>query len=792
VHRVNVPELGCRVRLIPWSLMRRASFILAFAALCIIALVGVTYSMRRAHSPHKPRVLPISLKPKDDGVAPHGWDTSKDDPQTNRPVYKLHATWFGATNSPSTFELHGLWLKQYNKKGDDYTYIKAEKALFDEKSEVMTSDGPVSIVMNVPVDKDAEDKSELAKRVQVETSGVVYETKTFKAHTSQAANFIFPNGSGRAVGVEYDPNSKILHLMSQVVLDRNGMHVETADLVYNLGEQKVYLTPWSKLQRESMTIQAQKSVVTLVDQKVHQIDSEQPSGVDDRKGRHVEYSADRMTASFDEDGNMTEVVGSPHARVVSFQERAKTVLTGDKADLHFEQEDKIKAGVDTTDSYLSSVTAEGQAVAESSPIPQPGVVPTETRILRSQKIDLSMKPGGQEVQEIYTDSKAQLEFKPNTPQQVHRVIDASKMRIIYGEHTYVDTFHGWNVATRTDKPRKPDEKKPPVPAYTWSDEMIAKFVPNSSDVDHIEQRGNFRYQEGVRNAWAKKAILEQKINRITLVDHAKVLDDTGFTSGDLIVMDQDSGDMDVTGKVLSVRAPDKNQKPGTSMLDQTQAMQAKADKMRSRDNNIQVFYDGNVVMWQGANRITADHIEIDRDEQILHAFGNVVSELVDNQKTGDTNGKQAATAATPVSNPIYTTVKAPDLLYHDDTRVALYSGGVTLLRNKMIVTSRELRAFLTPKTENNKDDSSLDHAFADGELVVVDQIGPNHKRTGSSDHGEYYSKEDKVVLTGGSPQIVDSLRGITRGSLITYYSGDDRLLVEGEDNKPAFTKLIKK
>jgi lipopolysaccharide export system protein LptA len=221
-------------------------------------------------------------------------------------------------------------------------------------------------------------------------------------------------------------------------------------------------------------------------------------------------------------------------------------------------------------------------------------------------------------------------------------------------------------------------------------------------------------------------------------------------------------------------------------------MQAKADKMRSRDNNIQVFYDGNVVMWQGANRITADHIEIDRNEQILHAFGNVVSELVDNQKAGDSNGKQAATAATPVSNPIYTTVKAPDLLYHDDTRVALYSGGVTLLRNKMIVTSRELRAFLTPKTENNKDDSSLDHAFADGELVVVDQIGPNHKRTGSSDHGEYYSKEDKVVLTGGSPQIVDSLRGITRGSLITYYSGDDRLLVEGEDNKPAFTKLIKK
>jgi lipopolysaccharide export system protein LptA len=224
------------------------------------------------------------------------------------------------------------------------------------------------------------------------------------------------------------------------------------------------------------------------------------------------------------------------------------------------------------------------------------------------------------------------------------------------------------------------------------------------------------------------------------------------------------------------------------MLDQTQALQAKADKMRSRENNLQVFYDGNVVMWQGANRITADKIEIDRDSEILHASGQVISELVDNKKTDDAASKSAA----GVNNPVYTTVKAPDLLYHDDTREAVYSGGVTLLRNAMIVTSKELRAFLTPKTDDNKGDSSLDHAFADGNLVVLDTIGPNHKRTGRADHGEYYTKEDKVVLKGGAPQIVDSLRGITRGNLITYYSGDDRLMVKGEDKKPAFTKLIKK
>lgn len=781
--------------------MRRASPLLAIAAILLTAIVGITYSVRHSLAAHRKLERPPNLAPEVHGLAPQGWTYGKDDPETNKPMVRVSADSFRLLDNPSAYELHGLKLKQYNKKDANYTYIKAEEALFDERSEVMKSNGPVSIVMNVPVDKDAEDKEELAKRVQVQTSGVVYDTKTYKVQTDQLANFIFPDGTGRAVGVEYDPHTKIMHMKSQVVLDRNGMHIETNDLIYNEGEQKIYLSPWSKLQRQTMTIDAKNATVILADDKDHrgkvkQIEAEQPKGVDDRKGRHVEYSADHMTALFDDDGNMTEVAGTHNARVLSVQDKAKTVITGDRADLHFGLE--TKAGKDKPDSFLESVMAVGNAVAESSPVPQAGVTPTETRILRSETIDLDMKKGGQEVQEIRAPEKAQLEFKPNIPTQVHRVLDASKMRIIYGDHSYVDTFLGWNVTTRTDKPPTPGQKKAPQPAFTWSDEMTAKFEPNSRNVDHIDQRGHFRYKEGDRTAASNRAVLEQKINRITLIDRAKVSDDTGSTQGDLIVMDQASGDMDVTGKVLSVRAPEKNQKPGTSMLDDKQPLQARADKMRSRDNNYHVFYDGNVVMWQGANRITADKIEINRDEQTLTASGHVVSELVDNKKApaGDppsTGGSHSTPVpAADAQSPVYTTVKAPHLIYHDDTRVALYSGGVTLLRNAMTVTSDELRAFLTPKTENNSDQSSLDHALADGNVVVVDVLGPNHTRRGCSNHGEYYTKEDKVVLTGGTPEMADSIRGTTTGKEITYFSGDDHLLVDGDSTKPAFSKMIKK
>jgi lipopolysaccharide export system protein LptA len=67
----------------------------------------------------------------------------------------------------------------------------------------------------------------------------------------------------------------------------------------------------------------------------------------------------------------------------------------------------------------------------------------------------------------------------------------------------------------------------------------------------------------------------------------------------------------------------------------------------------------------------------------------------------------------------------------------------------------------------------------------------NRTRTGTSDHCEYFTKEDKVVLNGGAPQFVDSRKGITRGKQLTYFSSDDKLIVEGETEKISLTRMKK-
>jgi lipopolysaccharide export system protein LptA len=110
----------------------------------------------------------------------------------------------------------------------------------------------------------------------------------------------------------------------------------------------------------------------------------------------------------------------------------------------------------------------------------------------------------------------------------------------------------------------------------------------------------------------------------------------------------------------------------------------------------------------------------------------------------------------------------------------------------MTITARELLAFLTPKTPEHEDDSSLDHAFADGNVVVVGVLGGNHTRTGTADHCEYWTSNSKVILSGGSPELKDSYKGVTRGHQLTYFGDDDRLLVDGLEKKLAFTEMKKK
>jgi lipopolysaccharide export system protein LptA len=62
-------------------------------------------------------------------------------------------------------------------------------------------------------------------------------------------------------------------------------------------------------------------------------------------------------------------------------------------------------------------------------------------------------------------------------------------------------------------------------------------------------------------------------------------------------------------------------------------------------------------------------------------------------------------------------------------------------------------------------------------------------RTGSSEHCEYYPKENKVILNGGLAKMADTRKGTTVGEQLTYYSNTDHVIVEGRPKQPVVTDM---
>lgn len=379
-----------------------------------------------------------------------------------------------------------------------------------------------------------------------------------------------------------------------------------------------------------------------------------------------------------------------------------------------------------------------------------------------------------------THAPGRLEFLPNLPAQHHRTLDGKDMVIAYGPQNRIDTFRAQDVKTQTD-PTAEERRRNEAVTLTASREMLARFEPATSQVASIEQSGDFTYEGGGRRARAAKATLDSDQNVMLLETAARVWDPTGSTSADHIRLDQRTGNFTAEGGVNSSRLPDKSEKnPG--MLSGDEPLQAQARKMESSNRNRTVHYEGSVNLWQGANRIQANAVDIDREKQALMADGGVVTNLWEQPKEERNAGQKKKSSA-----PVLTVVHAGHLVYTDQDRLADYTGGALLNRPTLQVKAGELRAFLA---EANAD-SRLEKAFAEGAVEVV-QTGANRTRTGTADHGEYYPDEQKVILRGGKPQLVDSLKGTTHGVELTYFANDDRLLVNGSAEQPAKSRIRRK
>ena len=750
--------------------MRGPRWLLLLAIAAILGGIVFTYRAQKrsaaAHAPARPKDLPDDLH-----ASAQLWHWVETDAKTGHIRADITAEDFREVKDSSRVDLKGMKLRLPGKKNDTYDLVEGANAQFYKSEHRLYSEGQVVITLNLPM-------SGAPQRapVVIHSAGVTFNTETYRAETDSPSTFTFQNGNGKATGAYYDPSAHELRMKQDVEIHYQSqapgakpMTIEGGGLVFHENDQTIELPPWGKLTREGTVLEGDAPLIRLENHQISKVHAYHARGTEDNDSRQIAYSASEIFMDCNAKGQVEHIAAVNNAHLVSNAPTSQTTVTGDRVDLNFEVRDNR--------SILLRIAAAGHGVVTSKPLAAPGKEPSDTHLLSSDSLEMTMRPGGKEIDRVVTHGPSSLEFVPNTAAAHHRVLRGKDFLIAYGKENRIDTFHATDARTATD-PNAEERKRKRAQSVTSSREINARFDPKTSHLTAMEQAGGFAYAEGDRQARASKATLDSDQNLMLLDGAARMWDATGATSADRIRMDQRTGDFVAEGNVNSSRMPEQDAKKNSQMLATDEPLQAQARRMVSIDKSHKMHYEGGVVMWQGANRITAETVDVDRDKRSLIADRNVVTSLWEEPK--DAEKKKTAV-------PVLTVVRAPRLVYTDADRLAVYTGGVDLKRPGMHIASREMRTFLADSSA----DSRLEKAFADGGVRIV-ATTQNGARIATAEHSEYYTDEAKVILTGGKPRLVDDAGHSTEGEKLTYFSNDDRLLIDGASNRPVQTFITRR
>jgi LPS export ABC transporter protein LptC len=743
-------------------MMRILRWLLLTAMVFVAAGVVRIYRAQRTTQLSHQRPIPPSVG-LDTKTAATDWEWGQSG--NGQPQVKLFAKDFKQSADQEKAELKDLELQIYQKDGLHYDRVRSSAAEFRTSDNKLYSPGEAQITLDVPVKGDPPHPL-----TSITTSGINFDSKSGTAITDQHVAFTFENGDGFCNGATYDPQNHILNLNGGVTLNLRGknpgsrpMKVEAQQLVWNETSSILLLMPWSRLTSDQTVVNAGLSTVFMKDRRISWIDAPQARGTDQQPSRKIDYAADKIHMQYDDNGLLQNLTGSGNAKLVAHGTGSETTMTGDTLLLTFVPEN--------SESILQMATATGKGMVESKPAADPKGDMPDTKIIKADVLDLKMKPGGKDIETVVTQAPGTLEFLPNQPARHRRLLKADRMNVVYGERNEVQSFHATSASTETYPSDTERQKNKGAPVSYTSSKTIDAAFDEHSQLKSLKQTDNFRYTEGLRKAQSDSAIFDNDRNVMNLEMNARISDETGSTSADHIQINQTTGDFEARGHALTTRLPEQ-QKNESAMLDGSEPMQGTADRIASANHNHLIHYVGNAVVWQAASRVQADTIDIDRDKKTIVADGKVTTEVEDKMQ------------------PIFTVVKAQHMLYTDADRLADYTGGVDFRRPALTVKSASLKAWLNEQDSGS--DSRLNHAIGEGTVEIV-QMTPDRQRTGKGEHAEYYTDGGKIVLSdAGGAQLNDSKRGNTKGAKLTYFTDDDRLLVDGVPNQQVKSRLRKK
>jgi lipopolysaccharide export system protein LptA len=379
------------------------------------------------------------------------------------------------------------------------------------------------------------------------------------------------------------------------------------------------------------------------------------------------------------------------------------------------------------------------------------------------------------------------------------VIDAQHFTAEFGDENRLRTAHGTGAVHVTSRsPGVPDK-------VSTSDTMVAQFAPGG-EVSRVVQEGNFRYREaegskgelGGRTSFADVATYSPPEDALNLQGSPRIVDGGMTVTADSIRLLRRSGEAFAQGNVKTTYSELKVQ-PNGALLATAEPIHVTARAMNALQSSGLAHYTGGARLWQGSNIVEAPTIDFDQKLRTLVAQGDRKRPVNSVFLQVDDKGKASTMLVT-----------APNLNYTDNEREARYSGGVTAHGQDGVMTAERADVFLNAASTGPHGGeampggkpgpkpglglglttpglglglpSQLDHIVANTHVLVQQQ-----DRRAEGEKLVYTAASGSYVISGGAPMLSDPVNGTVRGNSLTFFSHDDRVIVEGDGSSRAVT-----
>jgi lipopolysaccharide export system protein LptA len=764
----------------------------------------------------------------------NGFQFSKSDGK--RTLFTVQAGSLKQFQLDGSAELHHVSVILYGRDSSRFDQIYGDDFSYDKKSGNITAHGDVQIDLESnPTGGTGPDQGtprELKNPIHLQTTDLIFNQDSGDAFTSARVDFRTPQATGWAVGVQYSGKSNTLTLVSQIHVTLGGPQagtlVATHGRITHDPHQVVLENP--RLERANGTMQSEEATFFLgPENEVQRIlatgnVNAESNGDDADQMRGRADQAEMFLIGKQNLLHTATLTGNVHVERIGSQP-----MQGDagRAILDFVGRNELKK-VHATDGvhlaqHPNSITAlatnatEHAAQRDSEP---------QNFDLSAPTIDFFIADRNQ-LDHAETSAAAQITISPaqsSNPAAVqasaqHTVITAGRFDAKFAAtadgSSHLTSIHGAPDAKIVNfTPQRPDR-------VSTSQTLDALALPQGG-ISTIIQKGNVAYDDGQvptkrTQAWADKAVYTPADSILVLTGSPRVSEGSMVTTARTIRINRATDDAFADEDVKSTYS-ELQEQPNGALLASASPIHVTSATMTAHNSPAVALYRGNARLWQDANVIEAPSIQFDRDRRFLVAQGTatqpvstvlVQAKLVQPgpvqpgpaqpgkvesasasaskpQAKGESKAKAKSEEKPADDSPV--AITSARLTYADADRLAHYEGGVVAKGNNFTASSNTMDVYLVPRSQTSNNQSlagsgQLDHLVAKGNVVVQQ---PTRRAEGKT--LIYTASDDKFVLTGGPPSIFDAERGKVTGVSLTFFRGDDRVLVEGEASTPVVTQ----